>query len=186
MVVGMNEKKLLVGQMPMGCTHFVLEVEQGLTTAQTSGILKAIEPDQQGELEATQYGGIESFLYLRMGLNTEHQVQVQMDVQQTARAGTSKDSMAGSRRMDYRFVLHFHWLRGKVHSQEWVHLVFLKLSEEDRCSSWPLGNFSFLLTPNQLKIIHLYNKTRHHIYMLPIAGQTAGPIGLNFFVNTQG
>ena len=107
-----------------------------------------------------------------------------MDVQQTARAGTSKDSMAGSRRMDYRFVLHFHWLRGKVHSQEWVHLVFLKLSEEDRCSSWPLGNFSFLLTPNQLKIIHLYNKTRHHIYMLPKAGQTAGPIGLNFFVNT--
>ena len=74
MVAGMNEKKLLVGQMPMGCTHFVLEVEKGLTTAQTSGILKAIEPDQQGELEATQYGGIESFLYLRMGLNTEHQV----------------------------------------------------------------------------------------------------------------
>ena len=27
MVAGMNEKKLLVGQMPMGCTHFVLEVE---------------------------------------------------------------------------------------------------------------------------------------------------------------
>ena len=34
---------------------------------------------------------------------------------------------------------------------------------------------------------HLYNKTRHwYTYMLPIAGQTAGPIGLNFFVSTQG
>ena len=30
---------------------------------------------------------------------------------------------------------------------------------------------------------YLYNKTRHsYIYMLPIAGQTAGPIGLKFFV----
>ena len=27
---------------------------------------------------------------------------------------------------------------------------------------------------------------RIYIYMLPIAGQTAGPIGLNFFVDTQG
>ena len=34
---------------------------------------------------------------------------------------------------------------------------------------------------------NLYNKTRHsYIYMLPIAGQTAGPIGLKFFVDTQG
>ena len=34
---------------------------------------------------------------------------------------------------------------------------------------------------------HLYNKTRHlYIYMSPIAGQTAGPIGLNFFGDTQG
>ena len=36
----------------------------------------------------------------------------------------------------------------------------------------------------------IYYKTRHHIYiyiyMLPIAGQTAGPNGLNFFVNTHG
>ena len=30
----------------------------------------------------------------------------------------------------------------------------------------------------------IYNKT--FIYMFPIAGQTAGPIGLNFFVYTQG
>ena len=33
---------------------------------------------------------------------------------------------------------------------------------------------------------NLYNKTRNHIYMLPIAGQTAGPIGLKFVVDTQG
>ena len=36
---------------------------------------------------------------------------------------------------------------------------------------------------------NLYNKTRHsciYIYMLPIAGQTAGPNWLNFFVNTYG
>ena len=34
----------------------------------------------------------------------------------------------------------------------------------------------------------LYNKTRHsyiYIYMFPIAGQTTGPIGLNFFVDTH-
>ena len=34
---------------------------------------------------------------------------------------------------------------------------------------------------------NLYNKTRHaYIYMLRIAGQTAGPIGLKLFVDTQG
>ena len=34
---------------------------------------------------------------------------------------------------------------------------------------------------------NLYNKTRHsYIYMLPIAGQTAGPNGLTFIVDTQG
>ena len=36
---------------------------------------------------------------------------------------------------------------------------------------------------------NLYNKTRHsyiYIYMLPIAGQTAGPIGLKLFVDTHG
>ena len=40
----------------------------------------------------------------------------------------------------------------------------------------------------ELKIQNLYNKTRHsYIYiMLPIAGQTGGPIGLNFFVDTHG
>ena len=33
----------------------------------------------------------------------------------------------------------------------------------------------------------LYNKTRHAcINMFPIAGQTAGPIGLQFFVDTHG
>ena len=32
---------------------------------------------------------------------------------------------------------------------------------------------------------NLYNKIRHS-YMLRIAGQTAGPIGLNFFVDTNG
>ena len=33
----------------------------------------------------------------------------------------------------------------------------------------------------------LYNKTRHsYIYMLRIGGQTAGPIGLKFFVDTHG
>ena len=33
----------------------------------------------------------------------------------------------------------------------------------------------------------LYNKTRHsYIYMFPIAGQTTGPIGLKFFVDTLG
>ena len=32
----------------------------------------------------------------------------------------------------------------------------------------------------------LYNKTIHsYIYMLPIAGQTAGTIGLTFFVDTH-
>ena len=32
-----------------------------------------------------------------------------------------------------------------------------------------------------------YYKTRHsYIYMLPIADQTDGPIGLNFCVDTQG
>ena len=32
-----------------------------------------------------------------------------------------------------------------------------------------------------------HNKTRQsYIYMFPIAGQTAGPIGLKFFVDTQG
>ena len=34
---------------------------------------------------------------------------------------------------------------------------------------------------------NLYNKTRpSYIYMFPIAGQAAGPIGLNFFVDTHG
>ena len=38
-----------------------------------------------------------------------------------------------------------------------------------------------------LKSTNLYNKTRQsYIYMFPIAGQTAGPIGLKFFVDTQG
>ena len=33
---------------------------------------------------------------------------------------------------------------------------------------------------------NLYNKTRHsYLYVLPIAGQTTGPIGLKFFVDTQ-
>ena len=32
---------------------------------------------------------------------------------------------------------------------------------------------------------YLYSKTRHfYKYMLPIVGQTAGPIGLNFFLKT--
>ena len=36
-------------------------------------------------------------------------------------------------------------------------------------------------------IINLYNKTRHsYIYMLPIAGQTAGPNGLNFLWKLRG
>ena len=38
--------------------------------------------------------------------------------------------------------------------------------------------------------VNLYNKTRHYIniytYMLPIAGQTAGPNRLKFCVDTQG
>ena len=34
---------------------------------------------------------------------------------------------------------------------------------------------------------NLYNKTRHsYIYLLPIAGQTAGLIGLTFFADTHG
>ena len=34
---------------------------------------------------------------------------------------------------------------------------------------------------------NLCNKTRHsYVYMLPIAGQTTGPNGLKFFVDTQG
>ena len=37
-----------------------------------------------------------------------------------------------------------------------------------------------------MKIYNIY-KTRHsYIYMLPIAGRTAGPNGLKFFVDTQG
>ena len=33
----------------------------------------------------------------------------------------------------------------------------------------------------------LENRTRHsYIYMFPIAGQTAGPIGLTFFGDTHG
>ena len=35
--------------------------------------------------------------------------------------------------------------------------------------------------------IYLYNKTRHsYIYMLRIAGQTAGPIWLKFVLDTHG
>ena len=33
---------------------------------------------------------------------------------------------------------------------------------------------------------YLCNKTRHSYIILRIAGQTAGPIGLNLFVDTQG
>ena len=36
-------------------------------------------------------------------------------------------------------------------------------------------------------VLHLYNKTRNsYVYMLPIAGQTAGPNGLKFFGDTHG
>ena len=38
---------------------------------------------------------------------------------------------------------------------------------------------------SQLNNLNLYNKTRHsYMYMFPIAGHTAGPIGLKFFVDT--
>ena len=37
-----------------------------------------------------------------------------------------------------------------------------------------------------MKVYLLYNKTRHsYTYMLPIAGQTAGPNGLELFVDTM-
>ena len=40
---------------------------------------------------------------------------------------------------------------------------------------------------NKLFSIYLHNKTRHsYIYILSIAGQTAGPIGLKVFVDTHG
>ena len=39
----------------------------------------------------------------------------------------------------------------------------------------------------QLQISYLYNKTRHsYLYMLPIAGKTAGPNGLKFFLDIHG
>ena len=42
-------------------------------------------------------------------------------------------------------------------------------------------------TVQRVYIYLLYNKTKHlYIFMLPIAGQTAGPIGLNFFLDTNG
>ena len=38
-----------------------------------------------------------------------------------------------------------------------------------------------------LQYILQYNKTRHiYIYMLRLAGQAGGPIGLKFFVNIHG
>ena len=48
-----------------------------------------------------------------------------------------------------------------------------------------------IVKPNWLlnftTLVNLYDKTRHsYIYMFPIAGQTAGPIGLKFFVDTHG
>ena len=47
---------------------------------------------------------------------------------------------------------------------------------------------NFLLSCRRTAVINnLYNKLRHsYIYMLPIAGQTAGLIGLKFFVDTHG
>ena len=51
-----------------------------------------------------------------------------------------------------------------------------------------LVRFSRNTRANQI-ILYLYNKTRQsyiYIYMFPIAGQTAGPIGLKFFVDTHG
>ena len=39
----------------------------------------------------------------------------------------------------------------------------------------------------QRKKNYLYNKTRHsYVYISPIAGQTTGPNGPKFFVDTQG
>ena len=42
-------------------------------------------------------------------------------------------------------------------------------------------------TTSQSWTSSLYNKTRHiYIYMLPLAGQTTGPIELKFFVDSPG
>ena len=56
------------------------------------------------------------------------------------------------------------------------------------CSAWAI---SFSLKKAFWTFGHthtyLYNKTRHsYIYMFPLACQTAGPIGLKFFVDTHG
>ena len=47
-------------------------------------------------------------------------------------------------------------------------------------------NQIILYKTDTIYLNNLYNKTRHsYKYMLCIAGQTAGPIGLNFFVDTH-
>ena len=69
----------------------------------------------------------------------------------------------------------------KIILKHWI-LFNLKFSEANLASikyellEIPITSGSFLN--------YLYNKTRHYIYILPIAGQTAGPTGLKFFVDT--
>ena len=59
------------------------------------------------------------------------------------------------------------------------------LMDLERC--YCFLNQIILYKTDTIYLNNLYNKTRHsYKYMLCIAGQTAGPIGLNFFVDTHG